>query len=211
MNARRWAIMVALRALLRTLTHWEVRGAENLPVSGPLLVAFNHVAHLDGPIILASLPWEVEGMALADLYHVPVTGLILRLYGTIPVHRNGYDRESVRRALSVLSSGGVLALAPEARRSLTHSLEQGRTGAAYLALRGKAPILPIGLTGSEGLAAACKHLHRPRLVVNIGPAFHLKGPLLTGAARQAQLCEARDEIMRRIARLLPLDYRGAYA
>ncbi len=211
MSVKRRFLVAVLRGLLRGLSHWEITGTENLPAAGPLLVVFNHVAHLDGPVVIASLPWEVEGIALVDLYRVPVVGPLLRLYGTIPIHRDQYDRDILRRALAVLESGGVLALAPEARRSPTLSLEQGRTGAAYLALRSNAPILPIGITGTESVPAALKRLRRPRLSVNIGAAFHLDGPLLAGAARHAQLNSARDEIMVHIAALLPIEYRGVYA
>lgn len=211
MNARRRLLLGILRALLRLAARCEVSGRANIPAGGPLLVVFNHLAHLDGPLILAVMPFEVEAIGLSDLYRVPITGQLLRLYGIIPVHRDQYDREVLRRALNVLAEGRVLALAPEARQSPTHTLERGRTGAAYLALRTGAPLLPVGITGTETIYAAWRQLRRPRLTVNIGAPFYLTGPLARGAQRRAQLDAGRDEIMRRIAALLPLQYRGVYA
>lgn len=211
MNRRRRLLVSAGRATLRILARVDVTGRENLPQGGPLIVVFNHVAHADGPVVIASLPWEVEAISLSDLFRVPVTGQLLRLYGVIPVHRDAYDRELLRRALGLLAEGKVLALAPEARQSPTRALERGREGAAYLALRSGAMLLPIGLTGTETVPSMWKRLRRPHITITIGPPFHLRGPLSHGAGRRAQLESGRDEIMRRIAALLPARYRGVYA
>jgi len=206
----RKVLMGTVRAAFRVLSHCEVSGRSNVPDGGPLLVVFNHVAHLDGPLVISQMPFEVEGLALADLYRVPVTGAFLRLYGVIPVHRGEYDRALLVRALEVLSGGGTLALAPEARQSPTHALERGQSGAAYLALRSGAPILPVGITGTERAYSDWRSLRRTRLTLNMGPPFRLQGPLERGAARRAQLEQGRDEIMRSIAVLLPQEYRGVY-
>lgn len=211
MKWQRRLLVGCLRGLLWLLSDWEVHGKENLPTGGPLIVVSNHIAHLDGPVVIASLPWEVEAMSLSDLFAVPITGSLLRMYGAIPVHRDAFDREVLRRALQVLAEGKVLALTPEARQSPSLALERGREGAAYLALRSGETVLPIGLTGTETVPTAWKHLRRPRIVVNIGPSFRLDGPLVHGTQRHAQLQAARDTIMRQIASLLPETYRGVYA
>ena len=210
MNWKRRLLLGGLRSLLKLLTRCEGSGQENIPAGGPLIVVFNHIAHLDGPLVIAQMPFEVEVIALADLYDVPVTGQLLRLYGVIPLHRDQYDREVLRRALQVLAEGKVLALAPEARQSPTLSMEHGRSGAAYLALRSGAPLLPVAITGTETVYSALRHLQRPHLTVDIGVLFHLNGPLARGAERHAQLETGREEIMRRIAVLLPQEYRGVY-
>lgn len=208
---RRRVLVAAGRGVLRLLARVDVSGRENLPRGGPLLVVFNHVAHADGAVVIATVPWEIEAISLSDLFRVPLTGQLLRLYGAIPVHRDAYDREILRRALGVLADGKVLALAPEARQSPTRALERGREGAAYLALRSGAALLPVGLTGTETVPSMLKRLRRPHITVTIGAPFRLTGPLAQGAARRAQLESGRDEIMRRIAELLPAQYRGVYA
>jgi len=197
-----------LRGFFRLFTRLEVTGLEHVPSGGPLIVVFNHLGHLDGPLIVATMPWPIEGIALSDLYRVPVTGQLLRLYGTIPVHRDEIDRRVIKQALAVLAEGKVLALAPEARMSRTGALEKARGGAAYFALRSGAPVLPVAITGTEKVYSEWRRLRRPRLTVTIGEPFHL--PRFTGRARREQLAKASDEIMHRIAALLPPEYRGVY-
>ena len=206
---RRLACFV-LRMFLRLFTHLEVTGLENIPEGGPLLAAFNHLAHLDVALVLPLLPQPVEGIALEDLYHVPITGQLLRLYGTIPVHRDQFDRQVIRRALQVLAEGKILALAPEARMSLTGALEQARQGVAYLALRSGAPILPVALTGTERVPSALKRLRRPRLTVTFGELIIPPPRANKPQARRQQVAELTDEIMYRIAAMLPPEYRGVY-
>ena len=207
---RRWACFV-LRVVLRLFTRLETEGLENIPPGGPLLVAFNHLAHLDAALVLPFLPQPVEGIALENLYHVPVTGLMLRLYGTIPVHRDQFDREVIRRALQVLAEGKILALAPEARMSLTGALERARQGVAYLALRSGAPILPVAITGTETVPSDLKRLRRPRLTVTFGEVIITPPRASKPQARRQQVAELTEKIMYHIAALLPPEYRGVYA
>jgi 1-acyl-sn-glycerol-3-phosphate acyltransferase len=206
---RRWARFV-LRVFLRLFTRLKAKGLENIPQGGPLLVAFNHLAHLDVALVLPFMPQPMEGIALENLYHVPVTGQLLRLYGTIPVHRDQFDREVIRRALQVLAEGKILALAPEARMSLTGALERARQGVAYLALRSGAPILPVAITGTEHVPSDLKRLRRPRLTVTFGELIATPPRASKPQARRQQVAEFTDEIMYRIAEMLPPKYRGVY-
>jgi 1-acyl-sn-glycerol-3-phosphate acyltransferase len=206
---RRLACSV-LRVFLRLFTRLETKGLENVPQGGPLLVAFNHLAHLDAALVLPFLPQPVEGIALENLYHVPITGQLLRLYGTIPVHRDQFDRDVIRRALQVLAEGKILALAPEARMSLTGALERARQGAAYLALRSGAPVLPVAITGTETVPSDLKRLRRPRLTVTFGEVIITPPRASRPQARRQQVAEFTDEIMYRIAAMLPPEYRGVY-
>lgn len=201
------------RAVVRLLTHTTVSGAERLPTAGPLVVVFNHLGHLDALVLIASLPYDIQAIALSDLLNVPVTGFMLRLYGVIPVQRDQTDRAVVKRSLAVLSNGGVLVLAPEARMSVSGALERARDGAAYLALRAKAPLLPVGLTGTENDAVygAWTRCRRPRITVSIGEPFTLPALPLDAPQRRQSLEHASTQIMTRLARLLPVQYQGVYA
>ncbi len=196
--------------LLKLLTHWEVEGRENLPPGGPLLVVFNHIAWWDAPLAIASLPWKMTGIALKDLRSVPVTGRLLSLAKVIWVDRGRYDREALRKALTVLKEGGVLSIAPEGRMSVTGALERGKTGPVFLAEKAGVPLLPIAITGTERVLAAWRGLRRPRVKLIIGEAFRLPELPSPGSAKERRQAEA-DYIMLKLAELLPLEYRGVYA
>lgn len=196
--------------LLKLLTHWEVEGRENLPPGGPLLVVFNHIAWWDAPLAIASLPWKMTGIALKDLRSVPVTGRLLSLAKVIWVDRGRYDREALRKALTVLKEGGVLSIAPEGRMSVTGALERGKTGPVFLAEKAGVPLLPIAITGTERVLAAWRGLRRPRVKLIIGEAFRLPELPSPGSAKERRQAEA-DYIMLKLAELLPLEYHGVYA
>lgn len=195
--------------LLKVLTRWEVEGRENLPSGGPLLLVFNHLGHLDPVLLVATLPWRFTGLAVAGLREVPVTGFLLRLGGVIWVNRGHYDREALRKGLAVMERGDILGIAPEGRISVTGALEKGKTGPVFLAQRANVPILPIGITGTEDAPQKLMRFQRPHLRVIIGKVFRLpeRPP---GRSRKEQLRVNSDFIMRRLAELLPQEYRGVY-
>ncbi len=203
---RRVAIPL-LRLLFRLLTRVEVQGRENVPREGPVIIAINHLGHLDAPLVVAFAPREVEGIALADLYRVPVTGQLLRLYGVIPVRRDEFDRNVIRLSLEALARGKALALAPEARRSPSRALEKARNGVAYLAMKARAPVVPAAITGTEDAVEKLLRFRRPRLTLTFGrpiapPPFSRDRTALEGFT---------ERIMREIAAMLPPQYRGYYS
>lgn len=199
-----------VRVLLRVLTRYEVRGEQNLPEGGPLLLVFNHLAWWDAPVAMATLPWRMTAMALKDLQRVPLTGQLLSLTDSIWVDRGRYDREALRQALAVLKGGGVLGIAPEGRMSVTGALERGKTGPVFIARKADVPILPVGLTGTEKFLTEWGHLRRPHLTVNIGPVFRLPEGRAYASRKEERQADA-DFIMERLAELLPPEYRGVYA
>ena len=199
-----------LRILLSLLTHWEVEGEENLPPGGPLLLVFNHLAWFDAPLVIATLPWPMTGIALKDLQRIPVTGQLLSLSGVIWVDRGRYDREALRQALTLLKEGGVLGIAPEGRMSVTGALERGKTGPVFIARKADVPILPIAVTGTEKALGEWRSFRRPRLKAVIGEVFKLPERGRFESRKEERQADA-DFIMERLAELLPPEYRGVYA
>ena len=195
--------------LLRTITRAEFYGLDCVPRAGPLLIVSNHLGHLDPPLIAAGLPVMPELIAAAEVLEVPVVGWALRQFGAIPVRRGEIDRAAIERALAILASGGMLALAVEGRESPTGALIEGKIGPAYLAMKTGAPVLPLAITGTKYAWQVIRRLGRPRVTLTVGEPFRLP-PLPPGPARKAALREATETIMRRIAALLPVEYRGVY-
>jgi len=195
-----------LRGLFRLTTRLQIEGLRNIPQSNAAIIAFNHLGHLDPLLVSAFSPRAPHFIALADLLQVPGTGLALRAYGVILIHRDEYDRQVIRAALGTLKRGDLLALAPEARQSPSATLEMGREGAAYLALHSGVPVVPVGITGTQNAFDAWRNRRRPDIGMMVGTPFHVSAQ--PGTDRHAALAAAHAAIMKHIAQLLPVEYRG---
>lgn len=198
-----------LARLLLLLTRWRVRGKENIPAQGPLLVVVNHINMADPPAIAVSINRKAIFLAKEELFRPRFSGYIVRNFGAMPVRRGGLNRETLHKAELVLAQGMALIMFPEGRRSLSTQLESAFSGSALIASRSGVPILPIGISGTEKIQGISWIFRRPRIMVNIGSPFRL--PQLNGKLTRVQLAEFTHSIMGRIAELLPAEYRGNYA
>jgi 1-acyl-sn-glycerol-3-phosphate acyltransferase len=200
------------RGLMKILTFLfmdaTVTGMENFPKKGPALVVINHLGDADAILLGTSIPFMIDGMGKIELNDHWLVGPIFRAYGIIWVHRGRPDRKALRAALDGLAEGRILALAPEGRQSVIGGLEDGNEGAAFLALRSGAPIVPIAMTGTENvnIYSHMKRLKRARVTLCVGKPFVLQEQ----ADRQAMLREGTRQIMESLAGLLPESYRGNY-
>ena len=121
-------------------------GREHVPARGPVLLAVNHTAFLDGPLVVGCSGRPVHVFSKAELFHGPL-GFALTSIGQIPVHRDTADRAALLTGLDVLSRGGVLAVFPEGTRGAGDFAEV-RAGLAWLALRSQAPVVPVVCIGT---------------------------------------------------------------
>ena len=198
-----------MKALLLTLSRWQVLGRENVPKKGPLIVIANHINLADPPLLSASIPRRIVFMVKQELYHSTRGACFVRAFGTFPVQRGKVDREALRQATRVLEQGLALGMFPEATRSPDSQLQQAFPGTALIALRSRAPILPVAISGTEKIKGVKEVVFgHPQITVTIGKPFTL--PTAGGKVTGAQLRELTDFIMGRIAELLPESYRGFY-
>ena len=195
--------------LLRTLARLRIEGREEIPRHGPVILATNHIHWLDAPLVAAIFPYRVYVFAGEKWEKHWLLGPFFRSLAAIFVRRGEVDRRALRQALDVLEGGGVLGMAPEGTRSKTGGLQPARTGAAYLAYRAGVPILPVACTGQEKVFPALRRLRRATVRVSIGAPFY--PPPVEGKATSAQVQAFTDEIMYRLAAMLPPEYRGVYA
>lgn len=191
-------------AVFWLLTGVRIEGQEHVPSSGPLLVVSNHLNTFDPAIVGVAVPRVISFMAKIELFRVPLLGGIMRFHLSFPVDRGAADRQAIRMALARLEEGYAVCMFAEGTRSRHHALARGLPGAGLLAARSAAPILPVGVAGSERLSRLWP---RPTLVIRIGPPMHIQRPEQGHVDHQA----AVDQIMFAIAELLPPSYRGVYA
>ena len=202
------AANTAMSAMLMALTRWEVKGRENVPRTGPLIVVANHLTYLDPPLLGASIPRKIHFMAKEELFESFRWRTLVEAYGAFPVKRGQWNREALRRAAGALDNGWALGLFPEGKRSADHRLQDPLPGASLLAARTGAPILPVGISGTERVNGLGFILERPPITVKIGAPFGLPSD---GERRtRVRLARYSDCIMEHIAELLPESYRGHY-
>ena len=139
---------VVLGILFKIFLRLEVHGAENIPKTGPLVIASNHLSLLDPPVIGVAAPRKVHFMAKRELF-VPVLGYIYKTLGAFPVNRGGADRAAIKHGIEILQSGEVLAIFPEGTRSKTSGTDIKRCGRLWPKVVVKfgtpVPFPPVGL------------------------------------------------------------------
>lgn len=200
------------RGLFKLMTFFTMRatvtGMENFPKRGPALIVINHLGDADAVLLGASIPFMIDGMGKIELNEHWLVGPVFNAYGIIWVHRGRPDRRAMRAALDGLANGRMVALAPEGRQSVIGGLEDGNEGAAFLAIKSGAPIVPIAMTGTENnnIYGHLKRFKRARVTLSVGKPFYLR----VQDDRQAMLREGTRQIMESLASLLPESYRGNY-
>lgn len=197
----------ATRGLFRLLTRTTVSGAENVPAAGRIILAFNHLGYLDGALLYALAPRpDVTPVVASMIGDKPIERVLVTAAGGIWIARGASDRAALEAALLVLEQGRAVAIAPEGRISTTGELLPAQPGTAFLASRGDAPIVPVAIAGTERAWAELRRLRRPRLTLAFGTPMP-PGDIAPGkGGRHA----AMDALMRRLAAMLPVRYRGVY-
>lgn len=211
------ALAGAVRLGLKGLTRVRLEGAvDEIPRTGPVIIAANHSSNLDVPVLGSTLMPRMgrrfQWLGKRELFDWPVIGWIARNGGVHAIERGAADVEAFRLAARILEDGHALFVFPEGTRSRDGQLGEGRDGVAVLALRTGAPIVPVGVTGSYERWPRGQKLPHPggRVTARVGSPFRLADELPLGLDRREAKVAATDLIMRRIAALLPERQRGRY-
>jgi 1-acyl-sn-glycerol-3-phosphate acyltransferase len=195
----------------------EVIGLDKLPMTGSVIVASNHRSFADSMVIPFVVPRKVIFLAKEDYFTGPgVKGALIRGWfegiGMVPVDRDDTRAAiaSLDIALAVLAEGEAFGIYPEGTRSRDGRLYRGRTGVGHLALTSGAPVVPVGLTGTEDLQPVGSTVPRlARVTVRFWEPMHFEGAYDdVPPARARRLIT--DDVMAAIQRLSGQEYAGVY-
>jgi len=185
-------------------TRLHLRGRYNVPTIGPFIIASNHLAWTDIPLIVMHLRRKVVYMAKEEYFSSKLAWLV-RFLGSFPVKRGEGDRQALRAGEEQLKKGNILVIFPEGTRSRSRTMAKAHAGLGMIALRTGVPVVPVAIWGSEN---ALKKPGTP-ITISYGKPMVLtpKGPKIT----REDIDEATDKVMRKIAEMLPPEYRGVYS
>jgi 1-acyl-sn-glycerol-3-phosphate acyltransferase len=195
-----------LRVILRLGFGFRVEGRAYEPPAGPVVVVSNHLSDLDPLVVGAALRRRVTFMAKHELFQVPGVRWWIAACGAFPVRRGAPDRHALRTALGILERGGVVVMFPEGTRGRDRALREPEPGAALLARRTGAALLPVALLGTDVvLPRDARRLRRGQITVRIGAPLEIGASPRDnghGAGGRADLEAIGRRYMTEIARLL---------
>nr|HET6904353.1 lysophospholipid acyltransferase family protein [Ktedonobacteraceae bacterium] len=181
----------------------RLKGRYNVPRQGAFIVAANHLSWADIPLIPMHFPRKVVYMAKEEYFSGKLAWLV-RFLGSFPVKRGEGDRQALRTGEEQLKKGNILVIFPEGTRSRTRTMATAHAGMGMIALRTGTPVVPVAIWGSEN---ALKKFRAPVTISYGEPiVFKPKGKKIT----RADIDEATETVMRKIAAMLPAEYRGVY-
>lgn len=210
MNPSYWFINFVIRVYTRLTCRIDAPGLCEFPMHGPLIVIANHTGQIEVPLLFAHLqPRPLTGWAKSEAWNNWFLRWVFGVWGAIPVRRGEADMKALKHALKALEDGKIFGLAPEGTRNKTGKLKRALPGTVMIALHSGAPIIPIAHWGGEIYLKNLKRLKRTDFHIRIGEPFkiNVEGVKVTGEIRQ----QIVDEMMCRLAKLLPEEYRGDYS
>ncbi|HUT74663.1 MAG TPA: lysophospholipid acyltransferase family protein [Armatimonadota bacterium] len=194
----------AIRLWLFVFCHWRVSGRRHFPRRGGVILAPNHTSYLDPPVAAVAVDRQVFFMAKSELFEVALLGPLIHALGAFPVRRGVADRAALRQAEQILRGGEPVMVFPEGTRSQDGRLTPAELGIAMLALRTGAPVVPMGVDGTDRALARHSFIIRPAGIrIRIGPALTFDDLRGDGPLRRETAQAAARRITAALADLLP--------
>lgn len=144
-----WLSYILGNIYLKLIHRIKIKGKDNIPQKGPIIIVSNHVNYLDPPIIGCVINRQVRFMAKKELFKNRILRYILKKMGTFPVKRGVPDKSAIRKSLQILKDGQVLGMFPEGTRVKGDKLGDAKPGVTLIALMSESPILPVGIKHSD--------------------------------------------------------------
>ena len=209
MNFSKWFITTLLKIYFRFTLRMDAGEMKKIPMQGPLIVISNHTGQIEVPVLVTLLqPRKISGWGKVEAFDNAFLRWVFGTWGIIPIRRGEADIKALKDALRALQDGCFFGIAPEGTRNKTGVLIRAHPGTVILALRSGVPVLPVAHWGGEVFLANLKRFKKTDFHIRVGEPFHIKVEgKVTGEIRQ----QIADEMMYRIARMIPAEYRGEYA
>lgn len=205
-----WLISLLLRVHFKITLRLDAPNLQKIPEQGPLIAIANHTGQIEVPLLATLMqPRRITGWAKAEAFDNLLLRWVFWAWDIIPVRRGEADMNALKRALRAIEEGYIFGIAPEGTRNKTGRLRRAMPGTVILAIRSGAPVIPVVHWGGEVYLKNLKRLKRTDFHIRIGEPFRIdvEGVKVTGEIRQ----QIADEMMYRIATLLPEEYRGEYS
>jgi len=205
-----WFLNFIIRVYTRITCRLDISEIHNFPMQGPLIAIANHTGQIEVPMLFAHLqPRKLTGWAKIESWNNKFLKWVFGIWGIIPVRRGEADMHALKEALRALEKGYIFGVAPEGTRNYNGKLKRALPGTVIIALHSGAPIIPIAHWGGENYLKNLKHLKRTDFHIRIGEPFKIdtQGIKVTAEIRQ----QIVDEMMYRLSKLLPEEYRGEYS
>ncbi|MFP4299205.1 MAG: lysophospholipid acyltransferase family protein [Spirulinaceae cyanobacterium] len=178
--------------LLHTYFRGRIEGAENVPLTEPIIVVSNHASNFDPPIVSNCVGRPVAFMAKQELFNVPMLSRLIRWYGAYPVKRNAVDRSAIRATLAALEAGWAVGMFIQGTRREDEKITDPKVGAALIAAKAQVRLLPVSLWGTAQIEQKPPLPKPVPITIRIGEA--IAPPLSTNRQeleKVTQLCADR--------------------
>ena len=193
---------VFFKLFLRLMGKMTFIGTENIPKTGGVIIAPNHISYIDPPLISAGVSRQVHFMAKEELFKIPILGFVMRKAGSFPVRRGRADRKSLKHAIKILEENKVICIFLEGMRSPDGTLQKPEPGLGMIALKTRATIIPTAIIDADKvLPLHAKRLHFHPMKVIFGKPVPISDLYDADSSRQA-IEEVGRRTMAEIADLL---------
>jgi 1-acyl-sn-glycerol-3-phosphate acyltransferase len=200
-------LRAAFWVFIHLVCRYRVRGRNFVPLKGPLIIVANHLSWVDPIILGLVLPRRIWFFSKAEIFQWPIIGLLCTLTGQIPVHRGENDRAALEKGIAYLREGKALMIFPEGTIARQEQMIAAHAGAAMLAIRTGATVLPVAHYGTRRVLRSTR-IWFPRVDIHIGKPYTPFLPV--EVSRKVGLQLITEDMMTRVAEMLPEEQRGIY-
>ena len=190
---------LTLGTFLRIMFRPRYLGKDKIPLDGPLIIAANHLSHIDPAFIMTATQRPVSYMSKKEHFKSKIKRLVFKQVGVISVDRDVGGNEGLENAVEILNQGGAIGIFPEGTRSRDGVMAPGKTGVARLASETGAAVVPVAIRQTDGVWPVSKKVPRPwrKFYYKFGDPMYFGDAEIT----KDSLREFTDKVMKEISYL----------